>query len=162
MATRALTAGDAPACDAIIAGLPYFFGIDAGVSECARAVRGQRGFVVEEAGRVRGFLTVDRPPSAPPEVAVPEITWMAVDATRRRGGLGGALVEAVAGELSAEGERALSVLTQAAAVPETGPDTYAGTRAFYRKAGFIPIREIHPPGWDVAALLLVRPLPGRG
>jgi GNAT superfamily N-acetyltransferase len=155
---RALTAGDAPACDAIIAGLPYFFGIDAGVSECARAVRGHRGWVVEEAGRVRGFLTVDRPPGTPPDSVAPEISWMAVDAAWRRKGLGGALVEAVAGELAAEGERALSVLTQAASVPEAGPDTYAGTRSFYRKAGFTPIREFHPQGWNVPALLLVRPL----
>ncbi|GIH18769.1 GNAT family N-acetyltransferase [Rugosimonospora africana] len=162
MTIRALTAGDAPACDAIIAGLPYFFGIDAGVFECARAVRSQRGWVVEEAGRVRAFLTVDRPLGTPPDSVAPEISWMAVDAGRRRDGLGGALVQAVAGELAAEGERALSVLTQAASVPETGPDTYAGTRAFYRKVGFIPIREFHPPGWDVPALLLVRPLPGHG
>lgn len=160
MTVRVLTAGDAPACDAIIAGLPYFFGIAAGVSECARAVRSQRGWVIEEAGRISGFLTVDRPPGAGPDSLAPEISWMAVDAARRRHGLGGALVEAVAGELAAEGERALSVLTQAASVPETGPDTYAGTRAFYRKAGFAPIRELHPPGWDVPALLLVRPLPG--
>ena len=42
---RRLTHSDAPACDAIIATLPYHFGNERGVEECARAVRQQAGFV---------------------------------------------------------------------------------------------------------------------
>src|SRR5262249_53266629 len=95
-----------------------------------------------------GFLTVDYPlPGAP------EITWMAVRQERRRGGLGRALIEHAAAAL--DGARVLSVLTLAASVPQEGTDTYAGTRAFYQGMGFAPVREIKPPGWSSAALLLV-------
>jgi GNAT superfamily N-acetyltransferase len=160
MPIRNLRPGDAAACDEIVRGLPYFFGSEVGVAQCVRAVRTQRGWVAGSADRaggpagVAGFLVIDHPlPSAP------EITWMAVRADRRRRGLGRALVDHAARELAGEGARVLSVLTLAASVPETGGDTYAGTRAFYGANGFLAIREIHPPGWDSPALLLARPLP---
>jgi GNAT superfamily N-acetyltransferase len=153
MHIRPLHAADAVACDEIIASLPYFFGIDAGVRACAEAVRSQRGWVAEVDGVVRAFLTVDHPlPGAP------EITWMASHAGWRRRGLGGSLVERAAAELATDGCRLLSVLTLAASVSEDGADTYAGTRDFYRNHGFVDVREILPVGWDEPALLLVRPL----
>jgi GNAT superfamily N-acetyltransferase len=83
---------------------------------------------------------------------------MAVRAGHRRGGLGRLLVEHAVDELTSAGASVLSVLTLAASVPETGTDTYAGTRAFYHRVGFLAVREIQPPAWDSAALLLVRPL----
>jgi len=42
---RPLTAGDAEACDAIIAGLPEWFELEEGIAECASAVRTQHGLV---------------------------------------------------------------------------------------------------------------------
>jgi hypothetical protein len=54
---RALTLEDAAACDAIVASLPYHFGLAAGRAACARAVRGQRGLTGIVAGEVTGFLT---------------------------------------------------------------------------------------------------------
>ena len=154
MEVRDLAPADAPRCDEIIASLPYFFGQEAGVRACAEAVRSQRGWVATVDGQVRGFLTVEHPlPGSP------EISWMAVHADTRRGGLGRALVEHAAGELAAAGVRTLSVLTLAESEPERGPaDNYSGTRAFYRRAGFVPIRELRPEGWAQQALLLVRPL----
>jgi GNAT superfamily N-acetyltransferase len=150
---RDLRPADADACDGVVRSLPYFFGSEVGNAACARAVRTQRGWVADADGEVYGFLVVDHPlPGSP------EITWMAVRAGRRRAGVGRALVERAAGELASTGARVLSVLTLAESVPETGADTYEGTRAFYRSLGFLPIREIHPPGWDSPALLLARPL----
>src|SRR5262245_24589889 len=148
MLIRDLRVADASTCDEILATLPHFFGDPGGIAECARAVCNQRGWVAEVDGTVHGFLTVGYPlPSAP------EITWMAVRQGRRRRGLGRALVERAAASL--DGARLLSVLTLAASVPQEGTDTYAGTRAFYQAMGFLPVRELHPPGWSSAALLLV-------
>ena len=153
MLVRDLRVEDAVACDDVVRSLPYFFGSELGVAECTRAVRSQRGWIIETCGHVQGFLVVDYPlPGAP------EITWMAVHADHRRHGLGRVLIEHAVDELAGVGAAVLSVLTLAASVPEAGMDTYAGTRAFYKAMGFLAVREIHPPGWDSAALLLVRPL----
>ena len=54
---RPLAADDAQACDAIIAGLPEWFGLDEGIAECAAAVRIQRGLVAEADEAVVGFVT---------------------------------------------------------------------------------------------------------
>jgi GNAT superfamily N-acetyltransferase len=153
---RELCAADAPACDEVVRTLPYFFGVQEGLARCAEAVRSMRGWVATDAaGDVHGFLVIDYPlPEAP------EITWMAVRAGRRRGGLGRALIDRAVRDLAGEGAAVLSVLTLAASVAETGPDTYVGTRAFYRAMGFHGVREIHPPGWDDPALLMVRHLAG--
>ncbi len=153
MPIRELHAEDADACDEIVRGLPHFFGSDAGNAACAAAVRSQRGWVADQAGRVDGFLVVDYPmPSAP------EITWMAVRAGQRRRGLGRELITRAVRELRTRGDRVLSVLTLSESVPEMGEDTYEGTRAFYRAVGFHPVREISPPEWDSPALLLVTTL----
>jgi ribosomal protein S18 acetylase RimI-like enzyme len=151
---RDLRTEDAIACDDIVRSLPHFFGSRTGVAACARAVRSQRGWVAETSGQVHGFLVVNHPlPGAA------EITWMAVRAGHRRSGLGRSLVEHAVAELASAGASVLSVLTLAASVPETGTDTYAGTREFYRRLGFLAVRELPPPpGWHSAALLLVRPL----
>lgn len=54
---RPLTAADAEACDAIVAGLPYHFAMDEGRRQCAAAVRRDPGLVAVEHGEVLGFLT---------------------------------------------------------------------------------------------------------
>jgi hypothetical protein len=62
---RPLSAADAPACDAIVASLPYHFGIAEGRGEAAGKVRTQPGLVAVVDGAVAGFLTVS--PSDPGE-----------------------------------------------------------------------------------------------
>jgi predicted N-acetyltransferase YhbS len=103
---RSLAPPDAAACDAIILGLPYHFGDPGGREECARAVRRDRGLVAVAGGEVVGFLTVVHhfPASA-------EITWMAVRADRRGGGIGGQLIEHLCAALADEGCRLVLVLT---------------------------------------------------
>lgn len=134
---RPLEAADAEACDAIIGSLPYHFGLEEGRRECAAAVRSQRGLVAEREGRVVGFLTFE-----PRFDEAAEITWMAVHADHRRGGMGRGLMDRVAADLEAEGRRLLLVLTVSPNdPPDEIPDGYQATRAFYAANGFTLARD---------------------
>jgi GNAT superfamily N-acetyltransferase len=148
---RTLLAGDAVRCDEIIAALPYFFGIDAGIDACAQAVRTHRGWVAEVDGVVAGFLTVE-------QLINPEISWLAVHPDHRHRGLGKALVAAAVDVLSSEGHTLLTVLTLGPSVVEQHADNYSGTRRFYRSVGFESVRELDLVDWDQPALLLARRL----
>jgi GNAT superfamily N-acetyltransferase len=87
----------------------------------------------------------------------PEVTWMAVRSGERGQGIGRALVERAAAELTAEGAELLTVLTLGPSVPEPGvTDGYAGTRRFYLRCGFSCVIEFRPDGWRDVGLLLVR------
>ena len=90
---RPLQPVDAPGCDAVIASLPDWFGDPDGLAACAEAVRGGDGWVAVEAGEVVGFLTLERPLPASAD-----ITWLAVRADRRGGGIGSALIERACAE----------------------------------------------------------------
>ncbi len=152
---RSLEPEDAAACDAIVAGLPYHFGQEQGVRDCAAAVRRDPGLVAVEGREVVGFLTyVHRFDEAA------EITWMAVHADRRRRGIGHELIDRLVDELEAAGRRTLLVLTVSPSDPSPEPDDgYQSTRAFYRSAGFVLARDL-PREWDGGdtAVLLVRSL----
>jgi GNAT superfamily N-acetyltransferase len=127
---------DAVACDAIIASLPDWFGLEEGIRECAAAVRTQLGLVAEVGGSVAGFLTLARP--YPP---TPEISWLAVHARERRRGIGRALIEAVSDKLRADGDRIVVVKTLSDRI-DPGPE-YTETRAFYLAMGFVPVVELY-------------------
>ena len=151
---RDLTAADVTGCDAVIASLPTFFGDPDGIREYREAVRSQQGVVAVRGGMVAGFVTLlfHFPESA-------EVTWMAVHAEHRRGGIGRRLMDAAAERAAAQGARMLSVLTLGPSVPEQHADNYGGTRAFYRAMGFVPLRELGLRSWNnAAALILARPL----
>ena len=147
---RKLRTEDADLCDAIIAGLPGWFGIEEGIRECARAVRTQDGLVAVEDGQVVGFVTwvKPRPRSA-------EITWMAVKAGRHRAGHGRRLIETLVNSLAAEGVRLLAVKTLSEGDPDPG---YAQTRAFYQALGFVPTMGLSIWGPENPALLLIKPI----
>ena len=151
---RALRPADAPACDAIVASLPYHFGHEEGRRECAAAVRSQQGLVGVEDGEVVGFLTI-----LPRFDEAAEITWMAVHADKRRHGVGHALIDRLCDDLIAERCRLLITFTVSPSdTDEEPPDGYQATRAFYRKVGFVPARDF-PDLWPGdLAVLLVRPL----
>jgi ribosomal protein S18 acetylase RimI-like enzyme len=134
---RPLEADDAEACDAIVASLPYHFGLEEGRRECAAAVRSQRGLVAEREGRVVGFLTFE-----PRFDEAVEITWMAVHADHRRGGVGRGLMDRLVADLEAEGRRLLLVLTVSPNdPPDKITDGYQATRAFYAANGFTLARD---------------------
>ena len=126
---------DAVACDAIVASLPEWFGMDEGIRECAEAVRTQPGLVAEVGDAVAGFLTLARP-----YPRTPEISWLAVHARERRRGIGRALIDAVGDQLRAHGDRLLLVKTLSDRT-DPGPE-YAETRAFYLAMGFVPVAEL--------------------
>jgi GNAT superfamily N-acetyltransferase len=127
--------GDSETCDAIIASLPGWFGLDEGIRECARAVRMQAGLVCDVNGETGGFLTYVR--HSP---AAAEITWMGVHATQRGRGIGTALIEELVTGLSASGARLLFVQTLSDR-EDPGPE-YTETRAFYLARGFRPAAEL--------------------
>lgn len=153
--TRPLTLADAAACDAVVRGLPEWFGHEGGRAECARAVREQRGVVAEDSGAVVGFATWARRTEA-----AAEITWAAVRRDRRHGGAGTAIVERIAAEIAADGYALALVMTSASTKAATnGADPYEETRRFWRSRGFLPLIELDI--WETnMALLLVRPLGG--
>lgn len=148
---RPLSRDDADRCEAIIRGLPDWFGLEEGIAEARGYLESQDGFVAEEDGEVIGFLTCA---SELPESA--EITWMAVAAGAHRRGIGRALVDALVSKTREDGRELLLVKTLAGSHPS--PE-YAATRAFYRSMGFLPV-AVFPDLWGPAnpCLLMVRPL----
>jgi ribosomal protein S18 acetylase RimI-like enzyme len=144
-----LGAQDARTCDAIVAGLPDWFGDPMGLTECAEAVRSQRGYVsVQPDGQVVGFLTWVEEDSA-----TVEITWMAVRSESRRAGHGRSLIEALVESARATGARFVLVKTLSDAHPDKG---YAQTRDFYRDMGFEPVAKMDIWGPQNPAQLLMR------
>ena len=142
---------DAIACDAIIASLPDWFGLEEGIRECAAAVRSQPGLVAELDGSVVGFLTLARP-----YPTTPEISWLAVHARDRRRGIGRALIDAISDRCRADGDRILLVKTLSDR-EDPGPE-YAETRAFYLSLGFVPVMELPDVDPDNPIQLLALPL----
>jgi ribosomal protein S18 acetylase RimI-like enzyme len=150
---RLLTPADAEKCEAIMRGLPDWFGLEAGIVEARGCLETQDGFVAEAEGEVLGFLTwaAELSESA-------EITWMAVAAGDHRRGIGRALIDAVVSKARQDGRALLLVKTLADSDPS--PE-YAATRAFYRSMGFHPL-AILPDLWGPTnpCLLMVRPVAG--
>jgi ribosomal protein S18 acetylase RimI-like enzyme len=155
---RALEERDASACDAIVLGLPYHFGDEAGRRDCAAAVRSQRGLVAEDGDEVVGFLTTELR-----FADALEITWMAVRADHRARGIGRMLVDRVAAEAVADGRSLLLVLTVSPNDdPDEVPDGYQATRGFYLSNGFVLARDF--PGYWTGDLpvLMIRVLQPTG
>lgn len=151
VSVRDLRASDAAACAAIVAGLPYHFGNEEGRRLCDEAVRSQSGIVAVEGDDVVGFLTY-----VPRFDDALEVTWMAVDARRRRSGVGRAMIERLVAQARAASRTLLLVLTVSPNGDEDGPeDGYPATRAFYRAMGFALARDL-PREWpgDVAVLMV--------
>jgi rhodanese-related sulfurtransferase/ribosomal protein S18 acetylase RimI-like enzyme len=148
MHVRPLTDPDAAACDAIVAALPAWFGDEAGIRDCAAAVRTEPGFVSTVDGAVVGFVTVRRPrPSAA------EIGWMAVHPRYRGNGHGRALLDALVDILHGDGTRFLAVKTLS---DREAYAPYAETRAFYEAMGFVALMDLNIWGPANPALLYVR------
>lgn len=85
-----------------------------------------------------------------------EIYLMAVEPALHRRGIGRALVEALEGDLLADGVKFLQVKTLGPAHPDAG---YARTRQFYTRLGFRPLEEIHGLWPGNPCLIMVKVLP---
>ncbi len=147
-------AKDADACDAVLATLPYHFGDPTGQADCAKAVRSERGWVAVDGNDVVGFVTV-----APSSDEALEITWMAVRMDCRRSGIGAQLMKTAVDAAMKDGFRQLVVMTLGPSEPEDAQDSYEGTRRFYKREGFVPLKELGLRSWTNGhALLLARSL----
>ena len=142
---------DARECDAIVSGLPAWFGNADGIAECAIAVRAHDGLVAVERGEVVGFVTFE-----PRSRAGWEIMWMAVRADRRARGVGSSLVEELGSVLPDDAEM-LFVKTLSERDGDPGPE-YTATRAFYLAQGFRPMAELDIWGPENPCQLLGRRL----
>ena len=150
MEVRDLRPADAPTCDAIIASLPDWFGLDEGIRECAEAVRTQPGLVAEREGLVVGFLTVTRPSDR-----AAEISWLAVHRAARGRGAGTRLVDRLVADLRREASVRLLVVKTLSDREDPGPE-YAATRAFYLAKGFRPAAELDLFGPENPIQLMAR------
>jgi predicted N-acetyltransferase YhbS len=130
-------------------GSPGGFGVAAGVERCARAVRTQAGFVAVDGDEVVGFVTVEPLPRHDWE-----ITWMAVRADRRGGGIGTELVERLIASLPHD-TASLVVKTVSDRDGDPGAE-YRATRAFYLARGFRPIAELDIWGPENPCQVLAR------
>ena len=155
MLIRALEPADADACDAIMRGLPEWFGLEHGLVECrAGAVREDGGLAAVEGGarrRVRDAAPVDGCG------ARDHLARRAPRAARH--GLGTALVEAAVARARAEGATFVTAWTVAASDPDPH---YASTRAFYARMGFAAAAEAEIWGPENPAVLLVRSVTHQG
>ena len=150
---RRLTPEDAPACDAIIAALPYFFGDPIGVRNAASDLRKSGGWVIEDERRVTGFLCLTRS-----TLDTAEIAWMAVHPEFQRGGRGRILVSQAVESARAEGLRMLMLFTSAQEDSRSSSHGFHATRAFYREMGFAELCVLKPEGWTEEHLLMARAL----
>jgi GNAT superfamily N-acetyltransferase len=149
---RPLTLDDAAACDAIMRTLPDFFAYEPGLEQCARDVRSHYGWVAEDEGRVVGFAVW-----APRIESTAEVTWMAVEASKRHKGIGTRIVEKLVDDVRQRGFKFALAMTSAGPKNESIQDTYGPTRAFWKARGFEPLIELDI--WETdRALLQVRPL----
>jgi GNAT superfamily N-acetyltransferase len=148
---RPLAPTDAEACDAIVAGLPDWFGNADGVREAATAVRTHEGFVAEDGREVVGFVTLVHP-----YPTTSEISWMAVRRDRHRTGVGTALLDAAVDLLKTRDRQLLTVKTLSDR--EDPGAEYARTRAFYLASGFMPVAELDIWGPENPCQLLARPI----
>ena len=126
-------------CEAVLRSLPSWFGIEHALLMYARDSAVMPTFAFVEDRAVVGFLTLQEHfPHAW------EIHCVAIKADWRGQGLGSRLLAHAEAWLIARGVTFLQVKTVAATSPSP---SYAQTREFYVRRGFIPI-EIFPTLWD--------------
>jgi ribosomal protein S18 acetylase RimI-like enzyme len=126
------------ACEAILRSVPEWFGIEESLVQYVRDTATLPTFVLHEADRIIGFLTLrEHFPQAW------EIHCVAVHADARGKGHGKQLLKHVEHWLAERGARFLQVKTIAAT---SANPHYALTRGFYERQGFTSI-EVFPELW---------------
>ena len=133
VAVEPMADGEAAACEAILRGLPDWFGIPEAIESYARDIETMETLVVREGGEVVGFITLKRFGECAAEIQV-----MGLHADLHRRGIGRALVEAAESRLRSAGVELFQVKTLA---PSRESEHYARTRRFYEAMGFVPLEE---------------------
>jgi GNAT superfamily N-acetyltransferase len=147
---RAFRAADEAACEAILRGLPEWFGIEESLVQYVRDLSVYETFLAWEGDRLAGFLALREhgPWSA-------EIHVMAVHRDRHRRGIGASLVEEAERRLRQRGHEYLQVKTLGPSRPDA---SYGKTRAFYMARGFRPLEETALWGETNPCLIMVKRL----
>ena len=127
---RAARFDDLEACLQIVRASPDFFTEDVPTT-VQRDLERHDGWVILDAGKIVGFVVVDR---RSPQVA--EILWIAVEPARRGTGCGTRLLEHAIGVLRDQGIALVEVKTLDRSA-DYAP--YEATNAFYERNGFVQI-----------------------
>jgi GNAT superfamily N-acetyltransferase len=126
-------------CEEILRSLPLWFGIEESLLMYAKDSGRLPTFAVCEAGRIVGFLSLMQHfPTAW------EIHCVAIHAQSRNQGYGKALLSHAERWLVEQGVSLLQVKTIAAT---SASASYAQTREFYSRLGFLPL-EVFPHLWS--------------
>ncbi len=153
ISVRPLSPNDIPQCEAILRGLPEWFGFEAALLQYVEDLARLPGLVAVENGEVLGFVALhDRSPEAS------ELHVFAVRRDCRGQGIGRALLQEAEADLVARGVKLLQIKTLG---PSAGDPAgrYAETRAFYTAAGFLPLEETDAFwGREQPTLIMVKPL----
>lgn len=148
---RVVPSGSGATCAAILSTLPQWFGIAEADTHYVDSAERAECLVASLDGLDVGILQATRhnPLAA-------EIHLMAVTAQRRGAGVGTTLLRRIEDVLRAEDVVFLQVKTLSQRRPD---ESYASTRAFYRRRGFTPLEEF-PELWGPQnpALQLVKTL----
>jgi GNAT superfamily N-acetyltransferase len=126
-------------CEAVLRSLPRWFGIEEALLMYVRDSAAMPTFAIEQAGRLRAFVTLHRHfPQAW------EVHCIAVAADARGQGLGRRLMQHAEQWALAQGARFMQVKT----VADTSDSLeYAETRRFYAALGYTPL-EVFPTLWS--------------
>ncbi|HLB27943.1 MAG TPA: GNAT family N-acetyltransferase, partial [Dehalococcoidales bacterium] len=110
----------------------YFEG--EGIPNMAKDLQKHALYVAVNSAEVMGFATIDKKSEF-----VAEISWMAVKPKHERQGIGSALVDHITNDLKPQGFRVLEVKTLASYDKDKAAfeRTYAKTKRFYEKTGFM-------------------------
>ncbi|CAN5646880.1 hypothetical protein BH24ACT22_BH24ACT22_02600 [soil metagenome] len=106
-----------------------------------RSLLNDVSYVAVEDGQVVGFGTLrsDRDEKA-------EISWIAIDAARRREGIGRGLLSRIEENLTERNAKSLMVKTLS---KEVDYPTFESTRRFYEQNGFVHVETVeHYDGWE--------------
>jgi GNAT superfamily N-acetyltransferase len=127
------SAGVGVECERVLRSLPAWFGIEGAILQYAADAETYQTFVAREASGLVAFTTVRQHYEHSFEVHC-----MAVRASHRRHGLGLAMLEAAENWARSQGGKFMQVKTLSPGHPSP---QYAETRAFYIKAGYLPLEE---------------------
>jgi GNAT superfamily N-acetyltransferase len=148
---RELVPADIAQCEAILRGLPEWFGFETALLQYVEDLARLPALVAVEGDRVLGFIALH-----PYGDAASEVHVLAVRRDCHRRGIGRALVEAAEKAVLAQGVKLLQVKTLGPSNDDAG---YAKTRAFYSSLGFIPLEETTAFwGEQQPTLIMVKPL----
>jgi predicted acetyltransferase/GNAT superfamily N-acetyltransferase len=137
-------------CRKITKGLPEYFGISSANEQYFEGVRSCKNFAAKIKGHYVGLLSLNFPYGNNSN-----IYWMAVMKGYQARGIGSKLIEEacrVASKLNA------STMTVETLSPEHADDNYLKTWKFYQSAGFKPLINLRPEGYQWNMVYMVKNL----